>query len=92
MRMPPGRSPSQNRIGRSFLNLGTLSPSPWDLPPYRQNGCSRWGGWRRPAHSGRWVGAPVASLRCRILRPGEVSINRVKRSEKKKLLERSQVG
>jgi hypothetical protein len=26
-----------------------------------QNVCSRWGGWRRPAHSGRWVGAPVAS-------------------------------
>jgi len=23
-----------------------------------------------PRHSGRWVGAPVASLRCRILRPG----------------------
>ncbi len=28
-----------------------------------------------PRHSGCWVGAPVASLRCRILRPGEVSIN-----------------
>ena len=28
-----------------------------------------------PLHSGRWVGAPVASLRCRILRPGKVSIN-----------------
>ena len=26
------------------------------------------------------VGAPVASLRCRILRPGEVSINRSRRS------------
>ena len=29
-----------------------------------------------PRHSGPWVGAPVASLRCRTLRPGEVSINR----------------
>jgi len=28
-----------------------------------------------PRHSGRWVGAPVASLRCRTLRPGEVSIS-----------------
>jgi hypothetical protein len=28
-----------------------------------------------PRHSGRWVGARVASLRCLILRPGEVSIN-----------------
>ena len=27
-----------------------------------------------PPHSGRWVGAPVASLRCRTLRPGEPSI------------------
>ena len=35
-----------------------------------------------PRHSGRWVGAPVASLRCRILRPGEVSINRVRHREK----------
>src|SRR5271155_4122221 len=29
-----------------------------------------------PLHSGRWVGAPVASLRCRTLRPGKVSIKR----------------
>jgi hypothetical protein len=35
-----------------------------------------------PRHSGRWVGAPVASLRSRTLRPGEVSINRAARSEK----------
>jgi hypothetical protein len=28
-----------------------------------------------PRHSGRWVGAPVASLRCRIFRPGHASIN-----------------
>src|SRR5215472_12013882 len=28
-----------------------------------------------PSHSSRWVGAPVASLRGRILRPGEASIN-----------------
>ena len=29
--------------------MGTLSPNPWDLPLSRQNGCSLWGGWRRPA-------------------------------------------
>jgi len=50
-----------------------------------------------PRHSGRWVGAPVASLRCRTLRPGEVSINRAAlvkriRTSKKNLPERSQVG
>jgi hypothetical protein len=32
-----------------------------------------------PRHSGRWVGARVASLRSPILRPGEASINRVAR-------------
>ena len=32
--------------------------------------------WRALPHSGRWIGAQVASLRCPILRPGEVSINR----------------
>lgn len=39
-----------------------------------------------PRHSGRWVGARVASLRCPILRLGEVSINREMRRKKKKLL------
>ena len=43
-----------------------------------------------PRHSGRWVGARVASLRCLILRPGEVSINRLARRKKilKKLLQK----
>jgi hypothetical protein len=30
-----------------------------------------------PRHSGRWVGARVASLRCPILRPGKASINHI---------------
>jgi len=54
--------------------MGTLSPYPWDLPLSRQN---RWfflGRLSPPRHSGRWVGAPVASLRSRTLRPGRVSI------------------
>jgi hypothetical protein len=43
-----------------------------------------------PRHSGRWVGARVASLRCLILRPGELSINRAARRKKifKKLLQK----
>jgi hypothetical protein len=54
-----------------------------------------------PRHSGRWVGAPVASLRCRILRPGGASINHATAPEKiqmqkiqmqKSLPERSKVG
>jgi hypothetical protein len=36
-----------NRKKLSYL--GTLSPNPWDLPLYRQNGTSLWGGWCRPA-------------------------------------------
>jgi len=36
----------------------------------------------RPRHSGRWVGARGASLRCPILRPGEASINRAARRKK----------
>jgi hypothetical protein len=35
-----------------------------------------------PPHSGRWVGAPLASLRCRTLRPGEPSINQSPRERK----------
>ena len=35
-----------------------------------------------PHHSGRWVGAPVASLRSRTLRPGEVSINQAASDQK----------
>ena len=32
---------------------------------------------RALSHSGRWIGARVASLRCPILRPSEVSINQL---------------
>jgi hypothetical protein len=34
------------------------------------------GGCNAALHSGRWVGAPVASLRCHTPRPGKVSINK----------------
>jgi hypothetical protein len=39
-----------------------------------------------PRHSGRWIGARVASLRCPILRPGGASINRV--TSRTKILEK----
>jgi hypothetical protein len=45
-----------------------------------------------PRHSGRWVGAPVASLRCRILRPGEVSINPEGRPEKNQIEKRLRIS
>ena len=55
--------------------MGTLSPCPWNLSLSRQNG-SLEGGGCAARHSGPWVGAQVASLRCPILRPSVVSINR----------------
>ncbi len=53
--------------------MGTPSPCPWDLTLSRQNGWLQ-GRLVPPRHSGRWVGAPVASLRSRTFRPGRVSI------------------
>ena len=41
-----------------------------------------------PRHSGPWVGALVASLRCRVLRPGVASINSHGPTREKSLLER----
>ena len=49
--------------------MGTLSPSPWDLSLSGQNRAAR--AAAPPRHSGTRVGAPVASLRCRILRRGD---------------------
>ena len=71
---------------KSLLNMGTPSPYPWDLALYRQNVWRRaWAAHAAPRHSGRWVGAPVASLRSRTLRPGEVSINHPAWESQKKL-------
>jgi hypothetical protein len=60
----------QNQIGRRLFLVGDAVPKPQGftaLPP-------EWlllGRLTPPRHSGRWVGARVASLRCLILRPGE---------------------
>jgi hypothetical protein len=51
--------------------MGTLSPNPWDLPHSGLHTCACRGGRATPAHAGIPVGAPVASLRSRILRRGE---------------------
>src|SRR3954470_16939708 len=59
--------------------METLSPYPWDLPLSSQNAQACGAVSAAPHHSGRWVGAPVASLRSRILRPGEESLSRVRR-------------
>jgi hypothetical protein len=54
--------------------MGTPSPSPWDLTLSSQNVR----GDRAAAaalHSGTWVGALVASLRCRVLRPSKETVS-----------------
>lgn len=51
--------------------MGTLSPYPWDLPHSGLHTCACRGGGATPARAGIPVGAPVASLRSRILRRGE---------------------
>jgi hypothetical protein len=81
----PGVKPNRKK---AFL-VGDAVPKPLGftaLPP-------EWLLLRRlppPRHSGRWVGARVASLRCLILRPGELSINRAARQTKtqRKLLQK----
>jgi hypothetical protein len=73
--MTAPRLHEQNPIGRkALLKMGTPSPYLWDLSLSRQNG-SLQGRLTPPRHSGRWVGAPVASLRSRTFRPGRVSIS-----------------
>src|ERR1019366_6639272 len=67
---------------RLFLVGGAVPQPPWVSPFSPQEWFFFWGGLAPPRHSGRWVGARVASLRSPILRPGEVSINRVGRRRK----------
>ena len=72
--------------------MGTPSPVPRGFTAFPPEWLFSLGRLAPPRHSGRWVGAPVASLRCRILRPGGASINQADETRKiqmkKKLAER----
>jgi hypothetical protein len=57
--------------------LGDSVPKPLGFTAFPPEWLFSLGRLTPPRHSGRWVGARVASLRSPILRPGEVSINRV---------------
>jgi hypothetical protein len=70
----PGRKANRKK---AIFSWGRCPQTPGIYRVFRQNGCSLLGRLAPPRHSGRWVGARVASLRCPILRPGEVSINQV---------------
>jgi len=63
---------------RSFTTARALPSRSRDLPPSCQNVSAR-AAVRRPSFR-PLIGAPVASLRCRILRSGVLSINRAGRN------------
>ena len=56
---------------RYLFYMGTLSPYPWDLALSGKLAVSR-GSIATPAHACASAGAPVASLRSRTLRRGDV--------------------
>jgi len=69
--------PEQNQIERGLSILGDSVPKPLGFTAFTPEWQVCLGRLGRPAtlhafpHSGRWIGAQVASLRCPILRPGE---------------------
>ena len=78
----PSNSPGAKTNRKKAFLVGDAVPKPLGfsaIPPECLFSLGRPG---PPRHSGRWVGARVASLRCPILRPGKVSINRVGRRRK----------
>ena len=74
----PGAKPNRKK---AFL-VGDAVPKPLGFTAFPPEWLCSLGRLTPPRHSGRWVGARVASLRCLILRPGEVSINRAARRKK----------
>jgi hypothetical protein len=80
---------------KAFLD-GDSVPMPLGFTAFPPEWLVSLGRLAPPRYSGRWVGAPVASLRCRTLRPGEVSINRAALTknirDQKSLLEGLKVG
>ena len=92
---PPG-PPRPNPIGTEASLDGDSVPKPLGFTAFAPEWLFSLGRPSPPRHSGPWAGAPVASLRCRILRPGEVSILRAilakMTSMQKNLPERSLVG
>jgi len=79
MKMRPYDLREQKQFGGRLFLVGDSVPKPLGLTAFPPEWLFSLGRLAPPRHSGRWVGARVASLRSLILRPGEVSINRVAR-------------
>ena len=93
--LPASAPETQPNRKKAFL-LGDSVPKPLGFTALSPEWHFTLGRLAPPRHSGRWVGAQVASLRCPILRPGEVSINPTSvpnhNSIEKPLAELSRVG
>ena len=72
-----------NRKGASLI--GDSVPKPLGFTAFPPEWLFSLGRLAPPRHSGRWVGARVASLRCPILRPGKASINQIGQHSERKL-------
>jgi hypothetical protein len=69
----------QRQFGKKLFLVGDSVPKPLGFTALPPEWLFFLGRLAPPRHSGRWVGARVASLRSPILRPGEVSISRFAR-------------
>ena len=89
MKIPPYGLREQEQFGTRLFSVGDSVPKPLGFTALPPEWLFSLGRLAPPRHSGRRVGARVASLRSPILRPGEASINRVGRrmmTQRKKLL------
>ncbi len=81
MNMRPYASPDQ----KGALLIGDSVPKPLGFSAFPPEWLLSLGRLAPPRHSGRWVGARVASLRSPILRPGKASINHIELRREKRL-------
>ena len=73
---------------KAFL-VGDAVPKPLGFTAFPPEWLFYWGRLAPPRHSGPGSAARVASLRCPILRPGEISINRgAPKEDSKKILQK----
>jgi hypothetical protein len=79
MKVRPLDLREQHQFGKRLFLLGDSVPKPLGFTACPPEWLFFLGRLTPPRHSGRWVGARVASLRSPILRPGAVSINRIAR-------------
>jgi hypothetical protein len=81
MKMRPYHLQEQEQFGQRLFLVGDSVPNPLGFTAFPPEWLFSLGRLAPPRHSGRRVGARVASLRCPILRPGEVSIKRVAQND-----------